>query len=334
MLKLGILDQSLVGEGHTAIETLATTTRLAIEADKMGYSRYWVSEHHGSKGLAHSSPEVLIGYLASHTKRIRIGSGGIMMPHYSAYKVAENFKLLEALYPGRIDLGIGHATGSLPLATSVLQEGHQLEKNYSQQVVDLVVYLHDAVPAYHRFPDIIASPSVPTVPELWLLGSSGKTAELAAEAGASYAFAHFIIFASGGPEAAALYRERFKPTGMKSKPQSLAAVIVICADTEQEARKLDSSVGFYYQELAKGKEIPFFPTVETTEQYPYTDEELEKLKAGRAKRVVGNPEQVKRGLSQLAEEYQTNELLLVSPIHDFEARLRSYRLIAQAFGMK
>ncbi|NBD24958.1 LLM class flavin-dependent oxidoreductase [Paenibacillus glycinis] len=334
MLKLGILDQSLVGEGHTAIETLAATTRLAIEADTMGYSRYWVSEHHGSKGLAHSSPEVLIGYLASHTNRIRVGSGGIMMPHYSAYKVAENFKLLEALYPGRIDLGIGHATGSLPLATSVLQEGRDPENNYSRQVGDLVAYLHDAMPANHRFPELVASPSVPTAPELWLLGSSGKTAELAAEVGASYAFAHFIIFAAGGPEATALYRERFKPTLMKSKSQSLAAVIVICADTEEEARKLDSSVALYYQELAKGKEIPFFPTVETAERYPYTEDELEKLKAGRAKRVVGNPEQVKQGLTMLAEEYQAHELLLLSPIHDVEARLRSYRLLAKAFGMQ
>ncbi|WP_138495369.1 LLM class flavin-dependent oxidoreductase [Paenibacillus pinistramenti] len=335
MLKrLGVLDQSHINEGSNAVQALADTTRLAEEADRLGYHRYWVSEHHSSRSLAHSSPEVLIAHLASHTKRIRVGSGGIMLPHYSAYKVAENFRLLEALYPGRIDLGIGRAPGGRPLSTRALQEGRYHHGDiYPQQVVDLIAYLNDAVPADHRFPGLLAAPSVPTAPELWLLGSSGGTAGLAAEAGASYAFAQFFGTA-GGSDSVRMYRERFTPSLMEPEPKALAAVMVICAESEAEALELSSSVSLYFLALETGMELGYLPSVQTAKDYPYTPYDLARLQAAKEKRVIGTPEQVKLGLEQLAEEYQADELLLVSPIYDLEARLRSYRLVAEAFGLQ
>ncbi|WP_223069832.1 LLM class flavin-dependent oxidoreductase [Paenibacillus caui] len=334
MLKLGILDQSHINEGGTAMQALANTTRLAQEADKLGYSRYWVSEHHSSRSLAHSSPEVLIAHLASHTSRIRVGSGGIMLPHYSAYKVAENFRLLEALYPGRIDLGIGRAPGGRPLSTRALQEGRfHHGDNYSQQVIDLIAYLHDSVPGNHRFSGILAAPSVPTAPELWLLGSSGGTAGLAAEVGASYAFAQFFGTA-GGPESTVVYHERFQPSLMKQTAQSLAAVMVICADTEEEAEILASSVSLYFLALESGMELHYLPSVETAKAYPYTEYDRMRLEAARQRRVIGTPEQVKAKLISMSKDYHADELLVISPIYDFEARLKSYRLVADAFGLK
>lgn len=334
MLKLGILDQSHINEGENAVKALDYTTRLAVEAEKLGYSRFWVSEHHSSRSLAHSSPEVLIAHLASHTNHIRVGSGGIMLPHYSAYKVAENFRLLEALYPGRIDLGVGRAPGGRPLSTRALQEGkYQYGDIYPQQIVDLVAYLHDAVPGDFRFPGLLAAPSVPTAPELWLLGSSGGTAGLAAEVGASYAFAQFFG-TEGGEEAARIYHERFQPSLMEPKAKSLAAVMAICAETAEEADKLASSVGLYFLALETGAELTSFPSVETAQNYPYTDYELSRLEQARQRRIIGTPEQVKEKLEQLAAKYRSEELLIISPIYDFEAKLRSYKLIAEAFGRK
>jgi luciferase family oxidoreductase group 1 len=333
MLKLGILDQSHIPEGGTAYDALSNTTDLAREADQLGYSRYWVSEHHASKTLAHSSPEVLIAHLAAHTSRIRVGSGGIMLPHYSAYKVAENFRLLEALHPGRIDLGIGRAPGGLPLATRALQEGkYQSVEQYPQQILDLIDYFHDSVPDNHRFAGLHASPMIPTVPEMWLLGSSGESARLAAMMGASYAFAQFFG-TPGGVEATARYHEQFQPSILGDKPRSMAAVTVACAETEEEAEQLASSASLYFLLLMQGKEMNSLPSVKTAMSYPYTELDRERLRQSAAWHVVGTPEQCKEQLLRLAEQYRTDELLVVSSIHDFDKRVQSYRLLAKAFNL-
>lgn len=333
MLKLGVLDQSHTLEGSGPSEALVNTTRLAQEVEQLGFSRYWVSEHHGARSLAHSSPEVLVAHLASHTSRIRVGSGGIMLPHYSAYKVAENFRLLEALYPGRIDLGVGRAPGGRPLSTRALQEGRYHSNDpYPQQIVDLVGYLHDALPASHRFSGLLAAPSVPTAPELWLLGSSGGTAKLAAEVGASYAFAQFFG-TPGGEESTAMYHEAFTPSIMEPRARSLAAVMVICAETEEEANRLATSTELYFLMLEQGKEIPYLPSAETAQNYHYSDYDLGRLRSARNFRVIGTPDQVKEQLITLAKTYRTDELLVNSAIHDFNARLKSYQLIAEAFNL-
>ncbi|MBE0337713.1 LLM class flavin-dependent oxidoreductase [Paenibacillus sp. 23TSA30-6] len=333
MLKLGILDQSHIPEGGTAQDALSHTTALAREADKLGYSRYWVSEHHASKMLAHSSPEVLIAHLAANTSRIRVGSGGIMLPHYSAYKVAENFRLLEALHPGRIDLGLGRAPGGLPLATRALQEGkYQSVEQYPQQILDIIDYFHDSVPADHRFAGLHAAPTISTIPELWLLGSSGESARLAAMMGASYAFAQFFG-TPGGVEATARYHDQYQPSILGDKPRSMAAVTVSCAETTEEAEQLASSASLFFLLLMQGKEMTSLPSVKTALSYPYTEFDRERLRQSASWRVVGTPDQCKEQLLRLAEQYRTDELLVVSSIHDFDKRVQSYRLLAKAFDL-
>jgi luciferase family oxidoreductase group 1 len=334
MIKLGVLDQSQICEGRTAANALLETTKLAQEAERLGYSRYWVSEHHASHSLATSSPEVLIAHLTALTSRIRVGSGGIMLPHYSAYKVAENFRLLEALHPGRIDLGLGRAPGGMPLSTRALQEGKYTNiDKYPQQVADLTSYLHDSMPADHPFASLLASPAIPTAPELWLLGSSNESAKIAARQGASFAFAQFFGV-PGGEEAMRTYQENFQPSILNDHARSLVAVLAICADTEEQAEQLATSTDLFFLSLERGMNLQTFPSVETAMNYPYTEFDLERIRLGRGRRIVGSPHQVKEKLLKISEDYNTDELLIVTPTHDFTARVRSYQLIADIFGMK
>ncbi|WNR46309.1 LLM class flavin-dependent oxidoreductase [Paenibacillus roseipurpureus] len=333
MLKLSILDQSQIGEGRNAAQTLAETTELAQDAERIGYHRFWVSEHHASQALAHSSPEVLIAHLAAKTERIRLGSGGIMMPHYSAYKVAENFRLLEALHPGRIDVGLGRAPGGMPISTRALQEGKYTSvDSYPQQIADLTGYLYDDLPAGHRFAGLHASPVISTAPEIWLLGSSYDSARIAADQGAAFGFAQFFGNADC-EQALRIYREHFKPSRLNAKPYSLAAVLAICADTEEEANQLALSTDLFFLSLGKGKLLPWFPSVRTALDYPYTENDYAMIRSGRHRRIVGTPQQVKEEIMKLNEAYHADEIMVVSPIHNVESRLHSYRLLAKAFAL-
>lgn len=333
-MKLGVLDQSQIAEGRTATDALNETTRLAQVTEELGYSRFWVSEHHASPSLAHSSPEVLLAHLGAHTSAIRLGSGGVMLPHYSSYKVAENFKLLEALHPGRIDLGLGRAPGGMPLATRALQENKYVNiDQYPQQVRDIVHYLHDSLPSEHRFASLHTSPSILTAPDVWLLGSSDESAKIAARLGLPYAFAQFFGVA-GGQSAIRYYREWYQPSALYPEPQAMAAVLVVCADTEEEANRLAWSTDLFFLRLEKGQDLPFFPSVETAEDYPYTEYDFARIQQTRQRRIIGTPEQVKEALLSIQEEYQTDELLIVSPIHNFAARLHSYKRIAEVFQLE
>jgi luciferase family oxidoreductase group 1 len=332
-MKIGILDHVQISEGRTAQDALAESALLAKEAEKLGFSRFWVSEHHGSKALAGSSPEIMIAHLAAATSTIRVGSGGVMLPHYSAYKVAENFRLLEALHPGRIDLGIGRAPGGMPLSTRALQE-HKVSHihHYPQQVADLAGYLRDALPENHRFSGLRAAPSVSTVPELWLLGSSGESARVAAEQGASFAFAQFFG-TPGGEEAIRQYKKHFRPSALNASPRTMIAVMAVCADTQEEAEHLAGSSELFFLQLTKGQELPWFPSAQTAAEYPYTPFEERERDSRRQSQNVGTPATVKERLMRLAESYQADELVIVSSVHDFQARLHSIRLIAEAFGL-
>ena len=335
MIKLGVLDQVYVSEGRTAEEGLQESTRLIQAVEALGYTRFWVSEHHGMQAIAFSSPEVLIAHLAAATSRIRVGSGGIMLPHYSAYKVAENFRLLEALHPGRIDLGLGRAPGGMPLSTRALQENKYVDVDqYPQQVLDLIGFLHEALPPGHRYERLLASPSVATAPEIWLLGSSGESARIAAELGTSYAFAEFFG-TPGGQEAIRYYLQHFRPNPLLAdRPRTMIATLAICAETEEEADRLAKSSDLLFLGIRTGKEMPYLPSVKTALDYPYSKVELLYIQEMRQRRVIGTPAQVKEQLLRLSEEYQAEEILLNSPIHDQEARIRSYELIAEAFGLK
>ncbi|MBO9608559.1 MAG: LLM class flavin-dependent oxidoreductase [Paenibacillaceae bacterium] len=334
MIKLGILDQTQIGEGRTAADALAETTALAQEAERLGYGRFWMSEHHAGEMLAHSSPEIMIAHVAAATSRIRVGSGGIMLPHYSAYKVAENFRLLEALHPGRIDLGLGRAPGGMPLATRALQEDKQIDvvTRYPEQVADLAGYLNNRLPAGHPFASLHVSPSIPTAPDMWLLGSSGESARIAAMQGIAFAFAQFFGV-PGGEETIEDYRRHFRPSYLNEQPRAMAAVLAICAETEAEANLLATSTDLFFLLLESGQFLRKFPSVQTALDYNYTEYDLLRINNARKRRIVGTPEQVKQRLLALRDAYQADELLIVSPIYDPAARVKSYRLIAQACGL-
>lgn len=333
MIQLGVLDQVHISEGQTAQEALQESISLIRMAESLGYKRYWVSEHHAMPALAFSSPEVLIAHLASATSKIRVGAGGIMLPHYSAYKVAENFRLLEALHPHRIDLGLGRAPGGMPLATKALQQDKQVDINqYPQQVMDLIGFLYDSLPADHPFAQLTVSPQISSAPEIWLLGSSHESAHIAAQLGTYYAFAEFFG-TPGGQEATAYYHEHFNPHPvLNHQSRAMIATLVVCAETEEEADRLATSSDLLFLSLRTGKEQPFLPSVETAQSYPYTDFERMYVEHNRHRRVIGTPDQVKKRLLQMAADFQVDEILINSPIHDEAARVKSFELIAQAFS--
>ncbi|WP_134684328.1 LLM class flavin-dependent oxidoreductase [Brevibacillus migulae] len=333
MITLSALDQSPIPEGSTASEALAQTARLAQELERLGYQRFWVSEHHFTTSLAGSSPEVLISHVAAKTTKIRVGSGGVMLPHYSSYKVAENFRVLEALYPNRIDLGIGRAPGGMPLATRALQEGKVDNgvDRYPLQILDLISYLHDAVDERHPYAGLKATPVIPTAPELWLLGSSDESARLAAQTGGAFAFAHFIN-GYGGTEAMRWYQKHFRPSFFGNKPRSMVAVFAICAETEEEANRLASSLDLSLLLLEKGGRTEGVPSVERALSYPYTDYDRFRISENRKRMIVGSKEQVRDRILQMSKDYHTTEFMIVSMTHDFEARIRSYQLLAEAFS--
>lgn len=333
MIRLSVLDQSPIPYGKSATEALADTTRLAQEAERLGYHRFWVSEHHHTFSLAGSSPEVLIAHLAANTEKMRIGSGGVMLPHYSSYKVAENFRVLEALHPNRIDLGVGRAPGGMPLATRALQQGKVTGLDaYPEQLDDLIGYLHDSIDENHEFAGLRATPVVPTAPELWLLGSSGESARLAARRGAAFAFAHFIN-GQGGADVMRWYQKNFQPSRVNEKPQSLVAVFVVCAETEEEANRIASSLDLVLLLLEKGGVSKGVPSVETALQYPYTSYDRYRIQDNRKRMIVGTPEQVKETILRMSEEYNTTEFMIVTITHEFEDKLKSYQLLAETFGV-
>ncbi|OAB47630.1 LLM class flavin-dependent oxidoreductase [Paenibacillus antarcticus] len=333
MIKLSMLDQSTISEGSTSVEALAQTAIMAQEAEKWGFHRFWVSEHHFSTNLAGSSPEVLISHVAAKTSTLRVGSGGVMLPNYSPYKVAENFHVLEGLYPGRIDLGVGRAPGGMPLATRALQEGiDRAEDRYSDKLDDLIAYIHDTLSEEHPYAGLIATPTVDTVPEIWLLGSSGDSAVIAAERGAGFAFAQFIN-GHGGSQYMRKYQHNFKPSVVFSEPQSLVAIFAICADTEEEANRLASSMDLSLLRLGKGSKLMGTPSVDKAINYTYTPYDRFRMEENRKRVVIGNPSQVKEQILQICEDYNTHEIMIASIIHNFEDRLKSFRLIAKAFDL-
>ncbi|MCY7857902.1 LLM class flavin-dependent oxidoreductase [Bacillus sonorensis] len=331
MISLSILDQSPVAEGSTPETALQQTVELAKMAEKLGYKRFWVSEHHFSRNLAGSSPEVLMSYLAAKTEKIRIGSGGVMLPHYSAYKVAENFRVLEGLAPGRIDAGLGRAPGGMPIASMALQDGGRRGADrYPEQIGDLVTYLYDQADEHHRFPNLTASPKVGSAPDVWLLGSSGESAGLAAQVGASYTFAQFIN-GEGGEDAVRLYKERFKPSILGDQPRSTVAVFVLCAETEEAAERLAKSLDYSLLANEQGMVTEGFPSLDTALSYQYSPYEKKRIEDNRKRMVIGTRGQVKKQLLKLAEAYGTEEIMAVTITHDFQDKLTSYRLLAEAF---
>ena len=327
-MKLSVLDQSPISEGMSGAQALANTLDLARLADSLGYHRYWVAEHHGGPMLAGPSPEVLIGPIASATSRIRVGSGGVMLPHYSPLKVAENFSVLSGLYPGRIDLGLGRAAGTDPMTTFALQRDRSraMPDDFPQQLAELLAYFEDRFAPDNPLARLArVLPGRPELPEPWLLGSSPQSAVWAAELGLPYAFADFIN--PGGAEIAALYREQFEP-GRLETPQTVVAAWALAADTDEEAQRLASSSKMAFTMLRRGRLIEVPPPDTALRFLASEGDQL----TGRRRTIVGSPETVRAGIEQVAAEYGAEEVIVVTITYDHAARRRSYELIADAFA--
>jgi luciferase family oxidoreductase group 1 len=332
-MRLSVLDQSPIGAGRTPADAIAETLALARACDALGYHRYWLAEHHSSDGLAGAAPEVLIARVAAETHHLRVGSGGVMLPHYSALKVAEQFRMLETLYPGRIDLGIGRAPGSDGRTALALQPGPHAYgvEHFPRQVADLIGWLAGALPDGHPFAAVKAQPAGPTLPEIWVLGSSGDSAQLAAHFGLNFAHAHFISV-RGGAEACAFYRENFRPSALAEQPRVALAAFALAADTDAAAQRLALSRDLWRLRLDQGLLGPV-PSVAEAEAHAFTDFERARVERNRQRQIVGAPEAVKARLEALAAEHGADELVVVSICHDPAARRRSYELLAAAFAL-
>lgn len=336
-LQLSVLDQSPVREGSTATEALQETIALAVATEAMGYRRFWVAEHHNLGNFAGTSPEILVGQIAARTRTIRVGSGGVMLTHYSALKVAENFRLLQSLYPGRIDLGIGRAPGSDSLTAAALAYPGMVRdvRHFPQQVADVLAYLGDTLDRSHPFAGVHAGPGQPVgVPDIWLLGSRVESAHLAAKMGLPFSYAHF--FGTGvedGPYIVESYRRHFHPSARFAQPYVNVGVHVLCAETEDEASRLAMSRNLMKLRSALGVRSGV-PSVEEALAYPYRPEELAYLEQVKQSYVDGNPQQVKAKLEALADLYQTMDLTIVTICHGFADRVHSYELVAEVCELK
>jgi luciferase family oxidoreductase group 1 len=336
-VKLSIVDQSPVPSGSTTTDALRNTIELARLADRLGYERYWLAEHHATAGFAGSAPEVLIARVAAETSGIRVGSGGVMLPHYSPLKVVEVFRTLHALYPGRIDLGLGRAPGGTHLETFALRRERSREiqlDDFPEQLAELLAFMNEAFPAGHPFARIEVSPALAGGPDVWLLGSSMWSSSVAAQVGLPYAFAHFI---DPKPTRAAVenYRYNFENLRRDAEPRAVVAVGAICADTEEEARRLSLSLKLFRRLLLLGRRIGPIPSPEEASAQLA---ELPDVGGGARSEwprvFVGAPEQLRDRISGMATALGVDEVMVVTVVHDHAARLRSHELLAQAFELK
>ena len=333
MIRLSVLDQSPIRSGMTPAGAIGETLKLAELTDRLGYHRYWVAEHHSSNSHAGTAPEILIGHIASRTEQIRVGSGGVMLTHYSPLKVAETFRMLEAIHPGRIDLGLGRAPGSDQLTDAALRAGPGAvgAEQYPSQVRDLMGYLAGSLPDEHPFKRVRAQPSGETLPDIWLLGSSDQSAMVAAYFGTPFSYAHFIT-AEAGPQIAALYREQYQPSEHWPEPNLNIGVFAIAADTEEEAAALMKCRDLASVRQRTGRTAPV-PTIEEAAGYEYSPQEEAIRRYNRQRCIWGTAEQVRDGLIDLSKTYEAEELVLLTICPTFEARCRSYELLAEAFDL-
>ncbi|WP_159999786.1 LLM class flavin-dependent oxidoreductase [Roseomonas sp. 18066] len=334
-LALSILDQSTIASGRGADAAIRESLALAQYADRLGYARYWLAEHHNSDSHAGSAPEILIAAIAATTQRIRIGSAGVMLPHYAALKVAEQFRVLEAIAPGRIDLGLGRAPGSdgrtaYALNPAAAQAGAD---RFPAQVQEVLGWLGEGLPVNHPFAAVRAQPEVPTRPQVWMLGSSEYGAQLAGYLGLPYCFAHFITDGGGAEVALAQYRQSFRALPDRlDAPHAALAVFALCAETEAEAQRHFSSRALW--RLSRDRGIyPPLPTPEEAAAHPYSEAERQKIERMQARAILGTPEVVRARLEALAEELGAQEVAVLTPVHDPAARRDSVRLLAGAFGL-
>ena len=331
-LTLSVLDLAPVSSGMTAGQAIQNTLDLARHAEGLGYHRYWLAEHHNMSGIASSSPEILIGQVARETSTLRVGSGGVMLPNHAPLKVAESFLTLEALFPGRIDLGIGRAPGSDPRTAMALRRGSRPgTDDLPSQLAELFAFAGGQFAPGHPYTSIAAVPMGVGLPPVWLLGSSDYSAQVAAALGLGFVFARHIN-PHGAAEAMLLYRTGFAATEHLPEPKAIVTASVICADTDAEADELAASFDLAWLRLSAGRPS-VFPSVAEARAYSYTEAERDQVHATRARIIAGSPQTVRAALCRLADQTQTEEIMVTTMVHDHAARRRSYTLLAEAFDL-
>jgi luciferase family oxidoreductase group 1 len=330
---LSVLDVSPVSSGSDGARALRNTLELARLADQLGYKRYWLAEHHNLPSIASSAPEIMIGHVANVTERIRVGAGGIMLPNHAPLKVAETFRVLEALHPERIDLGIGRAPGTDPVTAAALrrsQNGLEAE-DFPQRFGELLAFSGDGFPEEHPFRSVVAMPSDVGLPPIWLLGSSGYSARAAGKMGFGYAFASHFSPADPAPAMLA-YRESFEPSESFERPSAILAIAVICGETDEHAERLASSMELAWVRMRSGNPGPL-PNPEEAMAYSYTPAERRLADAYRSMQVVGDPRTVRARIEELAERTAANEVMITTNVYDHAERLRSYERLAEVFDI-
>ncbi|MBO6940700.1 MAG: LLM class flavin-dependent oxidoreductase [Deltaproteobacteria bacterium] len=327
-MQLSVLDLAPIASGSDATTALRRVSELARHAEALGYHRFWLAEHHGLPSIASAAPEILIEHVASRTERIRVGSGGVMLPNHAPLAVAERYLTLEALHPGRIDLGVGRAAGTTPVTAHALRSADPQE--YPQQLREVMAFARGHFPDTHPYAAIDVVPSGIPLPPMWLLGSSGGSAELAGRVGAGYAFAHHFSPTPAEP-ALRRYRESFVPSAHFPEPRVMLAVSVFCAETTAEAERLASATGLMFVRLRTGNPGPI-PSPEEAAEHPLSALEKRFVQPILDLQVVGDPATVKGRLQAIADRTGADELMISTVMHDPEARLRSYQLVAEAFG--
>lgn len=331
-LPLSVLDLSPIVSGSSASEALRNTFDLARLADRLGYTRYWLAEHHNMPSIASSSPEIMIGQVARETSRIRVGSGGIMLPNHAPLKVAESFRTLEALFPGRIDLGIGRAPGTDPRTAAALRGARGAgAEDFPYRLGDLFSFATGHFPEDHPFRGITAVPNDVPLPPVWLLGSSGYSARLAAKLGLGFGFAaHFSEY--DPVEAMQAYRSQFVPSEYRKEPHAVLTLSVICAETNERADYLANTVDLFFVLLTTGR-LRMLPSPEEALAFPFTPAERLQARARRGMHVIGDPETVRNRILDLVQQTGADEVMVASSIHSHEERLRSYELLAETFEL-
>ncbi len=328
---LSVLDQSPIVSGRTPAESIRETLALAVHCEALGYHRYWVSEHHNSPAAAGAAPEILLGALAATTSRIRLGAAGIMLPHYASLKVAEQFRTLEAIAPGRIDLGLGRAPGSDQLTAYALNpNAAQAADGFPAQLRDVMAWVSGApLVANHPFGAIVASPAGPTRPEVWMLGSSTYGAQVAAYFGLPYCYAWFFADGRGAEEALDAYRATYRPSEQHPVPHVALCVFALAAESEAEAHRLVGPREVWTAERNRGRYVAL-PSLEAAAAYTFTDQERALQAERRSRDPVGTGEQVLRRLGAIASTHGADEIAVVTAVPEAAARRRSYTLLAEA----
>ncbi|TSD88081.1 LLM class flavin-dependent oxidoreductase [Mycobacterium sp. KBS0706] len=332
-LPLSVLDLAPIASGSQPGQAVRNSLDLARLTDRLGFTRYWVAEHHSIPGVASTAPEVLIGHVAQVTERIRVGSGGVMLPNHAPLRVVEAFKMLESLHPGRIDLGLGRAPGSDQLTALAMRRSQEavVANDFPEQYAELRAFADGTFPADHAFRNVHAVPDDVPLPPVWMLGSSEFGARFAARIGCGFAFAHHFSPQYTMP-AMHLYRANFQPSPAMRAPHSILTVSVYCAEDAAEAERLAAPHQLSWVRLRTNRP-GLLPSPEEALSYPYTAEEKRVAENSRRNQIVGTPETVKAEIERLAGETAASEVMITSMIHDHAARLRSYELVAKAFGL-